>query len=278
MDATPNSTSLPFKLFGTRYGLADAIVRRSRCFRSLGQNPIQLINMYDGRRNRVLRAQRELKGCDDNEIANVDEMRRGTVRANDTAFGRSLDRVGSQAGAAHLQSGKPFKQMGGMRSREAVANWLLCAVVNYTGQRVLSFTSDPTGGDGVLEDARTGETVLTEHVMVPRQNGGEGADAHALVLDAINRKRAKGGEAYARGKTLVVFLDAAAGKWFPNRVAKALPDPLYFDDVWVVGLYVVENGEYVYGVTQLDLSSGNAPAYTVRITPHFTGWVVKEVQ
>lgn len=46
----------------------------------------------------------------------------------------------------HLQSGKPFEQMGGMRSREAIANWLLCAVVNHTGQRELSFTSDPTGG------------------------------------------------------------------------------------------------------------------------------------
>jgi hypothetical protein len=178
----------------------------------------------------------------------------------------------------HLQSGKPFKQMGGMRSREAVANWLLCAVVNHTGQRELSFTSDPTGGDGILEDARTCETFLTEHVMVPRHNGGEDADAHALVLDAINQKRAKGGEAYARGKTLVVFLDAAAGEWYPNRVAKALPDPLYFDDLWIVSLCGIENGEYVYGVTQLDLSSGDAPAYTVRINADFTGWVVKEVQ
>jgi hypothetical protein len=178
----------------------------------------------------------------------------------------------------HLQSGRPFEQMGGMRSREAVANWLLCAVINHTGQRELSFTSDPTGGDGVLEDAKTGETFLTEHVMVPRHNGGEGADAHALVLDAINLKRAKGGEACARGKTLAVFLDAAAGEWFPNRVANVLPDPLYFDDVWVVGLYGVENAEYVYAVTQLDLSSGNAPAYTVRINPDFTDWVVKELQ
>ena len=178
----------------------------------------------------------------------------------------------------HLQSGKPFERMGGMRSREAVANWLLCAVVNYTGQRELSFTSDPTGGDGVLEDAKTGETFLTEHVMVPPHNGGEGADAHALVLDAINLKREKGGEAYARGKMLVVFLDAAAGEWFPNRVAKALPDPLYFDEVWVVGIYGVENGGYVYGVAQLDVSSGNAPAYKVQINADFTGWTVKQVQ
>jgi hypothetical protein len=178
----------------------------------------------------------------------------------------------------HLQSGKPFEQMGGMRSREAVANWLLCAVVNHTGQRELSFTSDPTGGDGVLDDAKTGETFLTEHVMVTRHRGGEGADAHALVLNAINLKRAKGGEAYARGKTLVVFLDAGAGEWFPNRVAKALPDRLYFDDVWVVGLYGVEDGEYVYGLTQLDLTSGNAPAYKVRINQDFTGWRVDQVQ
>lgn len=178
----------------------------------------------------------------------------------------------------HLQSGKPFKQMGGMRSREALANWLLCAVVNHTRQRELSFTSDPTGGDGILEDARTAETFLTEHVMVPRHHGGEGADAHALVLDAINQKRAKGGGAYARGKTLVVFLDAAAGEWFPNRVAKALPGPLYFDAVWIVSLCGVENGEYVYGVSQLDLSGGNAPVYTVRINPYFTSWVVTEVQ
>jgi len=178
----------------------------------------------------------------------------------------------------HLQSGKRFEQMGRMRSREALANWLLCAVVNHTGQRELSFTSDPTGGDGILEDAKTGETLLTEHVMVPRHNGGEDADAHALVLDAINQKRAKGGEPYARGKTLVVFLDAAGGEWFPNRVAKAMPDPSYFDDVWVVGLYGIENAEYVYGVTQLDLSSGNAPVYTVRINSDFTSWVVKEFQ
>lgn len=178
----------------------------------------------------------------------------------------------------HLQSGKPFKKMGGMRSREAVANWLLCAVVNHTGQRELSFTSDPTGGDGVLADAKTGDRFLTEHIMVPRHKGGEGADADALILAAVNQKRDKGGEAYASGKTLVVFLDAPAGEWFPNRVAKALPDPLYFDDVWVVGLQGVENDEYVYGVTQLDISSGNARVYMVRINSTFAGWAVTAIQ
>jgi len=26
----------------------------------------------------------------------------------------------------HLQSGKPFEKLGGMRSREALANWFVC--------------------------------------------------------------------------------------------------------------------------------------------------------
>jgi hypothetical protein len=71
---------------------------------------------------------------------------------------------------------------------------------------------------------------------VPRQSGGNNADAQALILEAIELKRSKGGAAYASGKTLIVFLDADAGAWFPNRVARALPQPLHFAAVWVVGL------------------------------------------
>ena len=33
-------------------------------------------------------------------------------------------------------------------------------------------------------------------------------------------------------------------------------DPLHFDTVWVVGLQNVEDGEYVYAVTNLDLKQG----------------------
>src|SRR5262245_47994634 len=108
----------------------------------------------------------------------------------------------------HLQSGKPFEKLGGMRSREILANWLLCATINAIEGRRLTFSSDPTGGDGIVRDEDTGETFPTEHVMVPRQKGGDNADAQALILEAIELKRSKGGEAYASGKTLVVFLDA----------------------------------------------------------------------
>jgi hypothetical protein len=50
----------------------------------------------------------------------------------------------------HLQTGKPFKKMGGMRSREILANWLLCVAINSTETRELEFSSDPVCGDGLI--------------------------------------------------------------------------------------------------------------------------------
>jgi hypothetical protein len=72
---------------------------------------------------------------------------------------------------------------------------------------------------------------------------GQADDAETRILKAIDKKRDKGGAAYAAGKTLIVFLDAGAGTWFPNRVARRLPDPLHFAAVWVVGLQGVEASE-----------------------------------
>jgi hypothetical protein len=47
---------------------------------------------------------------------------------------------------------------------------------------------------------------------------------------------------------------------------------------WVVGLKRVEDGAYVYGVTHLDVSNGNAPTFLVRIAPDFDAWEVTDVQ
>jgi hypothetical protein len=183
----------------------------------------------------------------------------------------------------HLQTGKPLKKLGGMRSREILANWLVCVTTNAVTECELTFSSDPLGGDGIIRDVKTGETWPTEHVMVPRLRPGETGDAETLILDAINLKRKKGGAAYAEGKTLIVFLEAGAGRWYPNGVypngvAKKLPDPLLFATVWVVGLQGVEDGEYVYGVTNLDLTEGKVPVLLVRINRDFDGWQVTRRQ
>jgi hypothetical protein len=114
--------------------------------------------------------------------------------------------------------------------------------------------------------------------MVPRLRTGQADDAETLILKAIDQKGNKGGAAYAAGKTLIVFLDAGAGTWFPNRVARRLPDPLHFAAVWVVGLQGVEASEYVCGVTNLDLVEGNAPTLLVRIKKDFGAWEVTRTQ
>lgn len=180
----------------------------------------------------------------------------------------------------HLQTGKPFKLFGELRSRELLANWLLCVVANswYKMER-FTFTSDPSGGDGLLHDNVTGKSLPTEHVLVPRVSGPRPSSIEAAILRAIEKKKRKGGAAYASGKTLVVFLNSGGGEWFPNKVARRLPVPLHFVDAWVVGLQRVENsGEYVYGVSLLDLGPGNAPSWLVSVAPDFSSWQVETVQ
>lgn len=181
--------------------------------------------------------------------------------------------------ATHLRTGRPFQNFGDMRSREALANWLLCVTVSAADQRQLSFTTtnDLLGGDGNIHDEKSGEIFPTEHVLVPNQQTG--GDTQSLVLQAIDDKRNKGEEAYASGKTLVVFVNVGSGEWFPNRVARALPSPLYFEAVWVISLQKVEaDGAYTYGVTHLDVSDGDASTFLVRISKDFDAWEVTRLQ
>jgi len=182
---------------------------------------------------------------------------------------------------AHLQSGKSFAKFGDMRSRELLANWLISASLNFEYKTIqYSFTSDPDGGDGTIVDLETNQAWITEHVMVPQpQNEVErNKDIHSRILDAIDLKRNKGGEAYASNKTLIVFLDSGQGLWTPNQIAKQLPSPLYFEDVWVVALQEAIEGKYSYRVTQLLLDHGNAPIWAVDIDQSFAGWAVTRIQ
>jgi hypothetical protein len=182
----------------------------------------------------------------------------------------------------HLRSGSPFKNFGNMRFREMLANWLICAAFNSESQQperlTFASTSDPIGGDGVLVDTVTEETWPTEHViaLVPPGDVGE---IEPRVLAAVAQKIDKAGAAYATGKTLVVLLEGGGERqWYPNKVAKALPQPLHFRAVWVVALHGVEAGEYVYDVMQMDEEAGVAHIWRVRIAADFDKWSVARVQ
>ncbi|MFM7012825.1 MAG: hypothetical protein ACKO0Z_26445 [Betaproteobacteria bacterium] len=181
----------------------------------------------------------------------------------------------------HLATGKPFKLLGNMRSREVLGNWLLCAVANANeGKDTHTFTSDPVGGDGVIINMATTSSWPTEHVMVgkPHTPSESTLPIESRIIQAFNKKLNKGGEAYARGKQLIIFLDAAGGEWKPRRVAQQLPNPLVFADVWVVGLQPLEDGKYVYGVSQLGTPTRDAPTWIVRIDSDFRSWVVEALQ
>lgn len=179
---------------------------------------------------------------------------------------------------AHLQTGRSFGQLDGLRSREILANLLLCITVKEIDGRDITFSSDPLGGDGIIEDLETGETWPTEHVLVTDRAGDQHMTIETRILRAIERKRQKGGDAYAGGKTLVVFLEVKAAQWLPNAVARSLPDPLHFAAVWVVALHGVDEGCYLYHTALLDVSHGAAPAFLVRIAEVFDGWQVARIQ
>jgi hypothetical protein len=105
----------------------------------------------------------------------------------------------------HLQTGKPFKRFGELRSRELLANWLVCAAINSLHQTErLTFSTDPLGGDGIIRDTETERTWPTEHILVPTVNSGE-VDVEVLILEAIGKKHSKGGAATLPGKRLSYF-------------------------------------------------------------------------
>ncbi len=180
----------------------------------------------------------------------------------------------------HLLTGRDFPSVS-VRSREILANWLICVAVNSTLQcdrLALMGTTALIGGDGIILDTQTGETWVTEHVADVRRNQSTESSAAERILSAIDLKRNKGGAAYARGKTLVVFLLTGGGEWFPTKLARELPAPLLFDAVWVVSFASLEAEKYAYSVTRLDITQGHAPAWRIVINEAFDAWQVEVVQ
>jgi hypothetical protein len=134
------------------------------------------------------------------------------------------------------------------------------------------------GGDGIIYDSSTEQALWTEHVIVRGAARDGKQDTQARILKAVAQKIKKGGDAYASGKTLLVFLFSGCdgAQWWPDKVAAALPLPIHFDAVWVVGFQRFEAGDWIYGVTRLDLRGGHAPVWWVRIASDFNSWVVSD--
>jgi hypothetical protein len=137
---------------------------------------------------------------------------------------------------AQLRIGKPMDNFGGMRPRELLANWLVCAAT-YAARpdAPLEVRTDPFGGDGVLYDQKNKVPYRTEHVFVPPAVAGESRSIEELLGNAVAQKQANG-LAYASRKTLILLLAAYPHPtpWDPTKAARMLP-PHDFAGVWVAG-------------------------------------------
>jgi len=175
-----------------------------------------------------------------------------------------------------LRVGRDFSNFK-LRPREAWANWLLCVIGNFeAGDDDLTFSTDPTGGDGLIVSKKTGKLMRTEHVFSPAQNIKDLTSAEQQIEIAIAHK-IKRGRDYAKGKQLVVFSEAV-GSWTPNRLAKKLVGTHYFDSIWVVALRSSGDSGYDYTVSEMQLIGDFAPIWEVKITSLFNSWQVVRVQ
>ena len=158
--------------------------------------------------------------------------------------------------------------------REVLANWLVCAVMNFADRRdSWTFADDPTGGDGLIvgREARTGWP--TEHVFIPKSR--EGKTFEDQLVDAVQLKQKKG-DAYATGKALLIFSDANGGKWYPNRVGRQIEGQHKFDCVWAVGLQQGDGKANTYWVVCFTWL--HSAAWLVHVNLDAIEWSVTDIQ
>jgi hypothetical protein len=175
--------------------------------------------------------------------------------------------------------GYRFECYDGLLLREALGNWLLCAVLNDRNPDPdrYTFTTEPRdgpGADGAILDRTAALAMAAEHVMVAKRPDGQRPEesAEQLVLAAIEKKVAKGGSAYASGKVLVVYLDADVAGYSPRELRALLPVDFPFEGVWLV---VPQAGRWDYDVVYLSSATLDPPTYHVSITETFDDWSVK---
>jgi hypothetical protein len=175
----------------------------------------------------------------------------------------------------YLWNGRDIQNFS-LRPREAWANWLICAALRHMHKRDITFMED-TKGDGFIVDKERKIIVPTEHVSalnIPK--GKELPDGEQRVIDAINLKIAKGPD-YARNKLLVAFFDGA-GKFFRNKIRKAIFGRHNFKAIFCVGLLNSGKGGYSYSVSEFRDSFGDQSiTHIVEINGDFTDWKVSQI-
>ena len=175
-----------------------------------------------------------------------------------------------------LYSGRAFRNFG-LLPREVLGNWMICAVGNFEDSTaLLTFGTDPMGGDGIVVNKKDGDVFFTEHVFIPRAASTATTTVEDLMCASVDHK-AKKGAAYARGRHLVIFSEAT-GLWYPSRAARRIAGTHAFTSVWALHIDRGDDVEYVYSVTLLDAAREQAPVWKVVIGGDFKSWRVLRIQ
>ncbi len=173
--------------------------------------------------------------------------------------------------SSYLTQGKRFLNFN-MLVREAWANWLLCVVLQDIHNSPFTF-QEVEDGDGIIGNKKTKVGFAVEHVCAMNFPAGKQLPKNEdRILWAINHK-IKRGEEYAKGKSLVVFVDGAE-LWYPNRVGRTIPDNA-FSQIFCVD-FTGDEKNYVY--TIIEFQKRHSPVFQVSINEDFTGWSVEQLQ
>ncbi len=179
----------------------------------------------------------------------------------------------SNTGVIPVKDGGIFK----MRYREAWANWLFCAVLNFIEKQDYTFQEDENG-DGIILNRNTKKWFPVEHVSaMDYPKGGNLPKGEARIIWAVNKKIEKDNKhpGYSKGKTLIVFLDGA-GTWYPNRVGRAIAGTHNFARAYCIGLTSSKEVVYRYSVTEF--RKDYSPTYLIEIDEAFTSWNITQMQ
>ncbi len=177
-----------------------------------------------------------------------------------------------------LITGRPISNFP-LLMREALGNWLICAIGNYNGYNI-TFQTDPTGGDGIIFNRDTKGGTYTEHVSainnLPKAKPIINSDDFILqkIQDKIDKGKANNDK--YKNKMLIVFIEGM-GNFHPLKIAREINDKHNFSSVWSFGLEESNAKEYRYIVIQLSTYLSSPLIYRVHIPTNFDSWVV-EVQ
>lgn len=162
------------------------------------------------------------------------------------------------------------------RPREILVNWIYCAVGNATDPDNFDLTlcTDPTGGDGILTNRKSGEIQPTEHVIIYSRDPTT-LPLNERIIEGIKTKTNQGGK-YSRKFLMVFCYDS--GDWNANVVAAGIPVDHIFHGIFIVALESTGEHGYVYSLTDLDRKHGEAPTWRLKFNSDFTGWTVEQPQ